>query len=67
MIPRITKLITGLVGVVLVSGFVIGLAHSISVGFAGFLGGLPFVIIVATVLCMVVYDFWDQCVRKGDK
>jgi hypothetical protein len=67
MIPRMIKLITGLIGVILVSGFVIGLSQSISVGFAGFLGGLPFVIIVAAVLCMVVYDFWDECVRKGDK
>lgn len=64
MVSRTTNLITGLIGVIMVSTLVIGLSHSISTGFAGFWGGLPFAIITLIVLCMVVYDFWDQCVRK---
>ena len=44
--------------------FIIGLAHSISTGFAGFWGGLPFVIIALIVLSMAGYDFWDECLRK---
>jgi hypothetical protein len=64
MIPRITKLITGFIGLLIVSTFVIGLAHSISIGFAGFWGGLPFSIITAIVLGMVAYNFWDDCVRR---
>lgn len=67
MISGLAKLITGLIGVVLLSVFVIGLSHSISTGFAGFLGGLPFFIIVVFVLAMVVYDFWDECIRKYQK
>ncbi|MBL4644963.1 MAG: hypothetical protein COA52_17860 [Hyphomicrobiales bacterium] len=44
--------------------FIIGLAYSISTGFAGFWGGLPFTCIVIVVLSMASYDFWDECVRK---
>ena len=65
MISRLVKFITGAIGVTLVSAFVIGLSLSISSGFAGFWGGLPFAIIVILVLAMVVYDFWDQCVRES--
>jgi len=67
MTARLVKLITGAAGVALLSAFVIGLSHSISSGFAGFLGGLPFAIIVIMVLAMAVYDFWDECVRRGGK
>ncbi len=67
MTSRLVKFITGAVGAVLMSAFVIGLSHSISSGFAGFLGGLPFAIIVLMVLAMLVYDFWDECIRKGGK
>jgi hypothetical protein len=48
----------------MVGTFVIGLSISISTGFAGFLGGLPFTIITVFVLGLVIYDFWDQCLRK---
>ena len=65
MISRRIQIITGLIGVIMVSVLVIGLSHSISTGFAGFLGGLPFAIITAMVLAMVVYDFWDECIRKN--
>lgn len=65
MTARLVKLITGAAGVILLSAFVIGLSHSISSGFAGFLGGLPFAIIVVLVLAMAVYDFWDECIHGG--
>ena len=64
MTSRLTKLITGLIGVALLAVFVIGLSYSISTGFAGFYGGLPFAIIVAVVLLIVGYDLWDECIRK---
>ena len=56
--------IFGLVGVILVTGFVLGLAESISSGAAGFWGGLPFWVICLAVLVLVVYDFWSTCLRK---
>jgi len=56
--------IFGLIGTLLVAAFVLGLAESISSGAAGFWGGLPFWIICFAVLTLVVYDFWDTCLRK---
>ncbi len=56
--------ISGLIGLILVGSFVLGLAESISSGFAGFWGGLPFWVIALTVLPLVIYDFWDTCMRK---
>lgn len=56
--------ITGLVGLGLLFTFILGLAHSISTGFAGFWGGLPFWVISVTVLSLVAYDYWDECLRK---
>jgi hypothetical protein len=64
--PKPFKLISGLIGTVSVIAFVIGLAWSISSGFAGFWGGLPFWVISLAVLGMLVYDYWDQCLRKDD-
>ncbi len=58
-----TRLIVGLIGTALVMVFVLGLAHSISTGFAGFWGGLPFWVIALFVLSLAAYDFWDECVR----
>ncbi len=55
--------IFGLIGTLLVSAFVLGLAQSISAGAAGFWGGLPFWVICLTVLPLVIYDFWDTCLR----
>ena len=54
----------GLIGTLLVTAFVLGLAESISSGAAGFWGGLPFWVICFTVLALVLYDFWDTCLRK---
>ena len=61
---HIVKLIAALLAVGMFCTFIIGLAHSISSGFAGFTGGLPFWIICIGVLSMTLYDFWDQCLRK---
>ena len=66
MLNRNIKIICGLIGLFLLFTFIIGLSHSISTGFAGFWGGLPFAIIIALVLPMAAYDFWDECVRKKD-
>jgi len=66
MLSKGVKLFTGLMGVLLLCGFIIGLAHSISIGFAGFWGGLPFVVIITFVLSMAIYDYWDECVRNKD-
>ena len=60
----IVKLIVGLIGTGLMLTFVLGLSQSISTGFAGFKGGLPFLIIAIVVGLMVLFDFWDECVRK---
>ena len=65
MIPKPVKILGGLVGLLLLCTFIIGLSHSISTGFAGFWGGLPFAVIIALVLPMAAYDFWDQCIRKS--
>ena len=61
----LVPIITGLIGFVLLASFVLGLAHSISTGFAGFFGGLPFTVITVGVLAMVGYDYWDQCWRRS--
>ena len=55
--------ISGFIGTALVATFVLGLAESISSGFAGFWGGLPFWVISVFVLALIVYDFWDSCLR----
>ena len=56
--------IAGLVGFLLVSVFVLGLAEGITSGFAGFWRGLPFWIICFIVLPLVAYDYWDTCLRR---
>ena len=64
MISKSIQIAAGLFGVFAVCVFILGLAHSISVGFAGFWGGLPFIVIAVFVLSLVIYDFWDQCIRS---
>ena len=59
-----TKLVVGLIATAMIITFIVGLAHSISTGFAGFWGGLPFWVISIAVLSMAVYNFWEECVRK---
>ena len=64
MNSTVVPIVTGLIGLVFLASIVLGLAHSISTGFAGFWGGLPFTIITVAVLVMVAYDYWDQCWRR---
>ncbi|MYD75846.1 MAG: hypothetical protein F4244_04380 [Gammaproteobacteria bacterium] len=64
MLPRTISIITGLVGFVMLAIFIIGLSHSISTGFAGFWGGLPFVVIIALILPMAAYDYCAESVRE---
>ena len=59
-----TKVIIGLASTLLVAVFVFGLAHSIATGFAGFTGGLPFIVITLIVMGMAFFDWWDECVRR---
>ncbi|MBE9476470.1 MAG: hypothetical protein IME92_04935 [Proteobacteria bacterium] len=66
MLNRQTKFIVGLIATTLMTVFIIGLAYSISTGFAGFWGGLPFWIISLTVLSMAIYNFWEECIKKKD-
>ena len=56
--------ISGIIGLILIASFVLGLAASISSGAAGFWGGLPFWVICFTVLALIFYDYWDSCLRK---
>jgi hypothetical protein len=61
---RTTKITVGLIATAMMITFIVGLAQSISTGFAGFWGGLPFWIISISVLLMAIYNFWEECVRK---
>ena len=53
---KFSEKITIVLGITLVSIFVIGLAWSISTGLAGFWRGLPFWIIVIFCLSLLFYD-----------
>ncbi|MEJ8473596.1 hypothetical protein [Roseibium algae] len=64
MLGRNTKILAGLIGTAMVFTFVIGLAHSISTGFAGFWGGLPFWCIAIFVLSLALYDFYEECLSN---
>lgn len=67
MSRNLLEKISGLVGSLLVAAFVLGLAESITSGFAGFWGGLPFWVISLAVLSLTFYDLWDSCFRgKGN-
>ncbi len=67
MNSRLVNIINGLIATALLMVFIIGLAKSIAEGFAGFEGALPFIVIVAFVLSLVIYDFYDQCIRRRKK
>ena len=67
MNSRTVTIITGLIGTVFLMTFVIGLTLSVANGFAGFDGALPLIVIVAFVLALVIFDFFDQCVRNHRK
>ncbi|MFT7594979.1 MAG: hypothetical protein ACI8R4_002305 [Paracoccaceae bacterium] len=61
---RTVNLIMAIIGTALMMIFVIGLSYSISTGFAGFTGGLPFATIVTVVIIMALYDFWEEALKK---
>jgi len=63
---RYLNIITGAIGVGLMMTFVLGLAKSVSDGFAGFWGGLPLMIIVIFVVILALYDFWEEGINKKD-
>ncbi len=64
MVSTTVKRISALIATGLVLVFVLGLAESISSGFAGFWGGLPFWIIALFVMGLALFDFWDETFRK---
>lgn len=57
--------ISAFVATAIVSIFVIALAQSISAGFAGFWGGLPFWIIILFVLGLAVYNFLEETINMS--
>lgn len=63
---RLTKIIVATIGTALMMTFVIGLSYSVSTGFAGFWGGLPFMLIVIFVICLALYNFWEEAIRDKD-
>lgn len=64
MIGKKLNFILGLIATLGLIAFITGLAHSISTGFAGFWGGLPFWIISLTVLSAAVYNFYEETLKK---
>ena len=64
---HIVDRIAGLIGLLLVAVFVLGLAWGISSGFAGFWGGLPFWVISLTVLGLCLFDFWESGERTKQR
>ena len=67
MITPLIKFLSAGIATGLVMIFVFGLAESITSGFAGFWGGLPFWVIAFIVMSMAAYDFWDETIRKKNK
>ena len=66
MLSQQVKVILALIATILFAVFIFGLSHSISTGFAGFWGGLPFAIIAKAVVGMAFYDLWDEIIRQKD-
>lgn len=64
MLPKGMQIFLAFVATALMATFILGLAHSISTGFAGFWGGLPFWVIAVSVLLMATYDFIEETVLK---
>jgi hypothetical protein len=64
MLPKVNKFFVALIATAVLVIFITGLAYSISEGFAGFWGGLPFWVISVSVLLMAVYNFFEECVKK---
>lgn len=62
--PGLVTRLAALVGTLLFVVFILGLALSISQGFAGFWGGLPFWFIAVSVLAMALYYLWEEMFRS---
>jgi len=62
---KLTEKITILIGIVLVTIFVTGLAWSISTGLAGFWRGLPFWVIIIFCLCLLIMDSYRSIKNKN--
>ena len=56
----VTLRLVGLIATALIGIFIFALAGSISSGFAGFYGGLPFWLIVLFVMSFAVYDYAEE-------
>ena len=63
---KLVNMITGLFVFGLFAVFIIGLSNSISTGFAGFMGGLPFMIIAIFVLALALYNLWEDTLGGKD-
>ena len=61
---RMTTIVVALIATALMMIFVLGLSHSISTGFAGFWGGLPFMIIALFVIALALYDLWEETIKN---
>ena len=61
---KLSEKITIILGIALVSIFVIGLAWSISTGLAGFWRGLPFWVIVFFCLYLLIIDSYKSLKKK---
>ena len=57
---KLSEKLTIILGIFLVSVFVIGLAWSISTGLAGFWRGLPFWFIIIFCLSLLIVDSWKS-------
>ena len=62
-----TKAILALIATLMIGIFVFALAQSISSGFAGFYGGLPFWLIVIFVMGLAIYDYLEECIGIGEQ
>ena len=61
---KLSEKITIIIGALLFSVFVIGLAWSISTGLAGFVRGIPFWIIVIFCISLLFYDSYKAIEKK---
>ena len=61
---KLSEKLTIILGIALVSIFVIGLAWSISTGLAGFWRGLPFWVIVIFCLSLLILDSIKELKNK---
>lgn len=64
---NMTLRFVGLIATALIGIFIFALASSISSGFAGFYGGLPFWLIVLFVMSFAVYDYVEEAFGINDK